>query len=328
LIIGGSLMAGRKMNTLGTMGLLVAIMSLSSCAQQLANFDFAPAGGFVSEIDEPSARGTLSRTTPSDIETYWSFDVSRDGASVVFSGRQRDSDGPYQLFRLDSGSANPVKLSAGGTEDCLSPSFTADGKYIVYESSGSFWKMPRDGAGARTLVPGSGVRGTFIDQTPHVSSTGRVVFATLDQITFKSLIWTVGLDGSDLTQYREGSRPRWSPDGKLIAFNYDRDIWVMNVGGGELRQITATDEITESLASFSSDGKSIVYASDEGTGGEISPDVNIWYANVDGTNKTQVTALDSWDSWPAWTSAGIYFQSGRGADDAKISRIWKIAIAQ
>ena len=38
----------------------------------------------------------------------------------------------------------------------------------------------------------------------------------------------------------EGRAGRWSPDGALIVFVRDGDIWTVDVNGGEERQITDT----------------------------------------------------------------------------------------
>jgi Tol biopolymer transport system component len=137
------------------------------------------------------------------------------------------------------------------------------------------------------------------------------------------MIWTCNLDGSDLTQIREGKYPKWSPDEKKIVFMYDGEIWTVNANGTDLTQITNTYNIFENLPSFSPDGKKIVYSSNEGTDGQPSWDINIWAMNLDGSQKTQLTELNSWDSWPIWGRNGVYFLSGRAQRPGmNIKRIW------
>lgn len=283
----------------------------------------APASGFVPEIDEATTRGRLTRMTPPDLFVTRRFTVAPDGGSIVFSGKQVGSRSiePYHLYRMDIGAKAVVKITSGGDSDAMDPSFTPDGEYIVYRTGTTFWKVHKDGSGAKVKVPGTGLHK---DYNPSVSSIYRVTFVTWEMPEDKYLIWTVGVDGSELTQYREGNHPVWSADGKKIAFDYDGDIWTMNADGTELVQVTATDRIVELLPSFSPDGKFIVYASNEGKDGRILKNPCIWSIGANGTSKAQITELDSWDSWPVWTDRGIFFASGRGKGKHRVQRIWRV----
>jgi Tol biopolymer transport system component len=251
----------------------------------------------------------------------WRFAVGEADGSVVFSGRAVGSDEPYQLYKIRPGSDAPVKITSGGDRDAWDPSYASGGEYLIYRSGTNFWKVREDGSGAKIKVPGSGLNR---DYYPQVSSADRVAFVTYDQLQGNYLIWTVGIDGSDLTQFREGNFPTWSPDGSKIAFEYDNDIWIMNADGRQLTQLTATRDFGEYKPSFSPDGQKIVFVSNETD--ESSPrDFNIWTMRIDGTEKTQVTELPAWDSWPIWKGNGIYFLSGRAKGDHNVQRIWRIS---
>jgi len=62
------------------------------------------------------------------------------------------------------------------------------------------------------------------------------------------------------TPIRFGRTPDVSPDGKLIAFSYLGDIWVVDSGGGVARQLT-THEAHEINPAFSPDGRFIAFSS-------------------------------------------------------------------
>ena len=86
---------------------------------------------------------------------------------------------------------------------------------------------------------------------PQVSSNGRTVLFTvvtpdLEKNTQPSQIWSVSLEGGEPRQLtHEGTRsqrPRWSPDGRRIAFLSNRDgsqqIWLMQADGSKARRLT------------------------------------------------------------------------------------------
>ena len=87
-------------------------------------------------------------------------------------------------------------------------------------------------------------------------------------------IWTVSVDGTGLHQLTSGPTydafPRWSRDGKWIAFlrlqeepnNDMANIQLIPSAGGELKQITSdTDSVAVANIAFSPDGKKIAYFS-------------------------------------------------------------------
>ncbi len=87
-------------------------------------------------------------------------------------------------------------------------------------------------------------------------------------------IWRAGLDGSTLTQLTVepvfDCYPRWSPDGRWIAFlrleeelNYDGgNIQLIPSSGGEIRQLTSNaDSVAVAHIAFSPDGTRIAYFS-------------------------------------------------------------------
>lgn len=66
-------------------------------------------------------------------------------------------------------------------------------------------------------------------------------------------IWIVNCDGTGaraLTHGAKDSHPRFSPDGKSVAFSRDGDIWAVSVGGGAPRNLTNTPAALETQAEF------------------------------------------------------------------------------
>jgi len=307
--------------------ILVAVLILISCAATTQTSLRASSMGFTKELDEPSARGQLTRVSPEQSNVKYRFCLSPDKKYIVFSGTQSGgSDNLIQLWKISSnGSGSPIKITSGGSSNKLSPSFTNDGEYIVYASNGQLWKVRKDGAGGKMKIPGSGTNQDFI---PNVSINNILVFCGAQNTPNEKryLIWTSNLNGGELTQLREGVYPQWSPDGTKIVFEHKNEIWLIDADGTNLMQLTNTINITESLPSFSPDGSKIVYVSNEDDNGKSMIDFNIWSMNSDGSRKRQETELSSWDSWPLWSDDGIYFLSARAQkQNENIQKIWKLS---
>jgi tricorn protease len=106
---------------------------------------------------------------------------------------------------------------------------------------------------------------------PNVAH-GRLVF------TYHGDIWIAGQDGSNpsrLTAHvARDTFPRFSPDGKLVAFTSDRmgnnDVFVVAATGGEPRQLTF-NTTNDTVVSWTPDGKHVVFSSSRGTSPWRSP---------------------------------------------------------
>jgi dipeptidyl aminopeptidase/acylaminoacyl peptidase len=110
---------------------------------------------------------------------------------------------------------------------------------------------------------------------PRVSPDGRTAAFVVWSIDrekneYRSVIWTAPLDGSgDPRPFTSGPKrdadPRWSPDGRQLAFASNRDgdasqLYVMPVDGGEPRKLTDVKESVESPV-WSPDGTRLAFVS-------------------------------------------------------------------
>lgn len=115
-------------------------------------------------------------------------------------------------------------------------------------------------------------------------------------------IFIMAADGSgveQLSQQPDAQFPNWSPAGDLIAFNYDGDIYTVNVQTGEEINLTNSPENDEQ-PKFSPDGSRILWlrAGDDG--------LQIFTMNVDGSDVYQVTHEGKVDS-AEWSVDGRIF---------------------
>lgn len=117
------------------------------------------------------------------------------------------------------------------------PDWSPDGTRIIYSAEDAIWEIRSDGTGPVRLVgPCEGCH--FLDL--RYSPDG-------EQIVF---VWTwvsedkpdgihlMNRDGSEVTLlYSGGLAPRWSPDGRQIAFDSDEGVMVMNADGTGVREL-------------------------------------------------------------------------------------------
>ncbi|WP_136163214.1 amidohydrolase family protein [Sphingomonas flavalba] len=131
-------------------------------------------------------------------------------------------------------------------------------------------------------VPIDTTEGTWMDI--DVSPDGRTIaFVLLGDI------YTMPIGGGTATRIAEGlafeTQPRFSPDGKRIAFVSDRgggdNVWTMNVDGSDKRQLTKEEFRLLNQPSWSPDGRFIVAKKHFTTGRSLGTG-EVWLYHVAG----------------------------------------------
>jgi Tol biopolymer transport system component len=109
-------------------------------------------------------------------------------------------------------------------------------------------------------------------------------------------------DGSEIQVVYDGPiqelMGRWSPDGmkivfvKMIDFNSQRDVWLMDSDGSNEVQLTINPAIDED-ACWSPDGTKIAFQSDR------NGFYQLFAMNPDGSNQVKISNSQG-DYWPSW----------------------------
>lgn len=146
--------------------------------------------------------------------------------------------------------------------------------------------------------------------------------------TYKGDIYTVAVGGGDAVRLTASdsseTAPKWSPDGKKIAFASDRhgnlDIFVMNSTGGTPVRLTS-NSASETPEGFSPDGKEVYYSAAVQAPAESamfpsSRMTQLYAVNIDGSRPRQVLGTPAQSLAFVGNDGSFLYQDVKGFENA------------
>ena len=226
-------------------------------------------------------------------------DISPDGGTIAYVSNQGGDN--FAVYAMNVDGSGQHRLFGKAGFDFFQPRWSPDGTRFVVtrcDSSVGFLTncdivlVKRDGSGARTLVGGGRYSGnaTF-------SPDGKWIAFDSDRAGYVSTVWVLRLAGGSPTRVTkpdlEAFWPNWSPDGShlVISSNCCRpvsQVFTMRKDGSQLKQLTHTTAGGGAgFASYSPDGRQIVFSSDERRGPDYASS-DLFVMNADGTHAHRI----------------------------------------
>ena len=161
-----------------------------------------------------------------------------------------------QLWVMNSDGSNQHQLFLDNDYLDLFPSFSPDGSNVLFSRCQfqeifqcAIHRVSIDGTGLTAITPfNSNI--DIIDWQAAYSPNGKTIaFTSLGRGGLISAVYLMDADGSHIRPLTPpgllANMPDWSPDGRRIVFStngqegiMDEEIWVINVDGGRLLQLT------------------------------------------------------------------------------------------
>ena len=273
---------------------------------------------------------TRSLISPPKSSFDFSPAVSPDGRTVAFS--RSVGVVAWYIYVLDltedlKPKGEPRRLSS--LNGSISSAWSSNGREIIFVSGGlvggtSLWRVPASGAGEPAQLPFSVGEAS----SPAISWTGnRLAYqrTAVDPNIWRLSLAAPGLASGPPVRFihttRQDFAAQYSPDGKRIAFESDRNgvkgIWVSDADGSNLEELFSQSGASCGTARWSPDGQRIAF--------DFNPEGNydIYVTRASGGKPMPLTTDSADDVAPSWSRDGkwVYFGSKRTGRD----EVWKVS---
>ncbi len=222
------------------------------------------------KLGDPDYKGNYLWPMYAGNEIYFVADMLPNEKTVKF-GSPEVMKSVNNIYKISDKGGKPVQVTQHGDGNLYFPSISADGKTIVYEDNFGIWKL--DVASGKSSEIRVDIKSDAKENDSdlvtlanaaegfHVSPSNRRA-----AIAVHGEIFTIATDRGETqrvtdTPWKEQS-PRWSPNGKWIAFVSDRtgreEVFLSDELGKNVKQVSNFDCDKNALV-WSPDSKWLMY---------------------------------------------------------------------
>src|SRR5205807_2235398 len=174
------------------------------------------------------------------------------------------------IWKISERGGAPVQVTHHTSGNLFFPSISADGKTIVYEENFGLWKL--DTASGKSTQISIDIKSDVKDSEVEVrtiqnEAEGFNLSPTTKRaaISTHGEIFTIATERGEVQRVTESpwreEDPRWSPNGKWIAFTSDRtgrqEVWIADEHGRGLKQLSNVDCDKQAIV-WTPDGKKLL----------------------------------------------------------------------
>ena len=195
--------------------------------------------------------------------------AGRSGGAILFSSDRDSQHDAYYVVNADGSGLKQVLSSA------YKAVWSPDGRWLAF--SVGVWPVPpgtylMDAGGTKKRV--SGAACTDLSWSPD----GRRIVCEGKTMAIFDVV-----EGKTVKTFRyRGSHPRWSPDGRWIAFVIRDELWVTAPNGSRPAQLSAGDVPSDPSMSWAPDGKRLAFLREDL--GNDYYQTSVFVAGVEGTD--------------------------------------------
>ena len=176
------------------------------------------------------------------------------------------------------------------------PSWTRDGRWIVYNSQGRLYRLRANGKGQPDIID-TGFATNCNNDHVLAANGKQIAISHHTHEDFQSRIYTLPLKGGQpqlVTPLGPSYLHGWSPDGQTLAYCACRDnqwdIYIIPSAGGREQRLTTAEGLDDG-PEYSPDGQYIWFNSVR------SGQMQLWRMKADGTEQQQMTFTDNLNAW-------------------------------
>lgn len=264
------------------------------------------------EVPQGATDGPIKVTVKQKSTTGPDFDVITDGTLKAIISTSGDSqDNSYQL------SINNKTATSSGNETVYISDLEKGSHQLELLDIAQNCSVVNTNPRSISISAGD-TTSTSFDITCQAMANNKIVFESRRNGGYGDRdFFLMNADGSNPKLLRDSNYdrgPKISHDATQIVFSSNsssyQDIFIMDVKGSNVRQVTSTPNLTQHPA-WSPDDLKIAYA-DSGAGNVVQ----IYTIKTDGSEKKQLTNNSAADEYPSWSPDGdhIAFTSNRDGD--------------